>query len=303
MPLYAVVTLTFLGMAFMLFYILYVLMPKKTLLEERVESLIPKTEELTLLEKPLGAWQKFLGKFGRKVPLRPSEYGKHTRNLVAAGMRKETFTAFMGAKVLLTVLFPTAYIVFYGIFVGKDLRTMALFAAGLAIVGFLAPSYWLLRKVKKRQIGIFHDLPDILDLMTVCVEAGLSLDAAMIRVGEDPQFRKSSLAAEMKTAIHETRAGKPRLEALRDMGERTMVDDLRAFASMLIQTERLGTSLVQSLRIHSDSLRTIRRQNAEEAAAKTSIKLVFPLVFFVFPALLVVILGPGLIRVFKLFAE
>jgi tight adherence protein C len=103
----------------------------------------------------------------------------------------------------------------------------------------------------------------------------------------------------LRTSIQETRAGKPRLDALRDMGERSMVDDLKAFAAMLIQTERLGTSLVQSLRVHADSLRTIRRQKAEEAAAKTAVKLIFPLVFFVFPALLVVILGPGVVKIYK----
>ncbi|MBU2578388.1 type II secretion system F family protein, partial [Patescibacteria group bacterium] len=168
---------------------------------------------------------------------------------------------------------------------------------------FLIPSLWLSNKVKKRQLQIFHDLPDLLDLMTVCVEAGLSMDAAMIKVNEDQQFKKSPLASEMKIAIQETRAGKPRLEALRDMGERAKVDDLKDFAAMLIQTERLGTSLAQSLRVFSDSLRTVRRQRAEEAAAKTAVKLLFPLVFLIFPALLLVILGPGIIRIMKLFAE
>jgi tight adherence protein C len=127
------------------------------------------------------------------------------------------------------------------------------------------------------------------------------MDAAMIKVNEDEQFRKSQLAKEMKIAIRETQAGKPRLDALRDMGERTMVSDLKDFAAMLIQTERLGTSLAQSLRVFSDSLRTIRRQRAEEAAAKTAIKLLFPLAFFIFPALLLVILGPAAIRIMKLF--
>ena len=107
----------------------------------------------------------------------------------------------------------------------------------------------------------------------------------------------------MRIAINETRTGKPRLDALRDMGERTMVDDLKSFAAMLVQTEKLGTSLGESLRIFSDSLRTIRRQIAEEAAAKTAVKLIFPLVFFIFPAILIVILGPGMIRIARLFSE
>lgn len=303
MPLYALLILIFLGIAFALFFLFYMFLPKKTTLEERLESLTSYAEEIVLLEKPLSAWQKFLGRLGKKIPLRPLDYGKYQKMLVAAGIKKERITVFMGFKMLLTILLPAAYLLFYGIPVEKDLTTKVLLSVALAIVGFLAPSFWLRKKVNKRHLSIFHDLPDVLDLMTVCVEAGLSMDAAMIKVCEDPLFKKSPLATEMRIATQETRAGKLRLDALRDMGERAMVDDLKAFAAMLIQTERLGTSLAQSLRIHSDSLRTIRRQRAEEAAAKTAVKLVFPLVFFVFPALLVVILGPSIIRIMKLFAE
>ena len=169
-------------------------------------------------------------------------------------------------------------------------------AVALAIVGFILPSFWLSRRVKQRQLQIFHDLPEVLDLMTVCVEAGLSMDAAMIKVCEDPNLKKSPLIDEMKIVLQEVRAGKPRLEALRDLGERTMVEDLKAFAAMLIQTERLGTSLSQSLRVFSDTLRTIRMQKAQEEAAKTTVKLVFPLVFFILPALFVVMLLPALIK-------
>lgn len=303
MPLYALLILIFLGIAFALFFLFYMFLPKKTTLEERLESLTSYAEEIVLLEKPLSAWQKFLGRLGKKIPLRPLDYGKYQKMLVAAGIKKERISVFMGFKMLLTILLPAAYLLFYGIPVEKDLTTKVLLSVALAIMGFLAPSFWLRKKVTKRHLSIFHDLPDVLDLMTVCVEAGLSMDAAMIKVCEDPLFKKSPLATEMRIATQETRAGKLRLDALRDMGERAMVDDLKAFAAMLIQTERLGTSLAQSLRIHSDSLRTIRRQRAEEAAAKTAVKLVFPLVFFVFPALLVVILGPSIIRIMKLFAE
>jgi tight adherence protein C len=180
---------------------------------------------------------------------------------------------------------------------------LVLSSSFLAIVGFLIPSLWLSRKVKNRKLRIFYDLPDILDLMTVCVEAGLSIDAAMVRIAGDRQFENSPLAREMMTAVQETRAGKSRHEALRDMGERSMEDDLKAFSAMLVQTERLGTSLADSLRIHSDSLRTKRRQLAEEEAAKTSIKLLFPLVFLLLPALFVVLLIPALIRLTRFLGE
>jgi tight adherence protein C len=268
-----------------------------------MESLTSYTEEIILLEKPPTAWQKFLGRLGKNVPLRPQDYGKYQKMLVAAGIKKERIGIFMGSKILLAIILPSAYLISYGIPIETNYTTKMLLSVALAIVGFLVPSYWLKNKLSKRQTSIFHDLPDVLDLMTVCVEAGLSMDAAMIKVCEDEQFKKSHLAREMRIAIQETRAGKPRLEALRDMGERSMVDDLKAFAAMLIQTERLGTSLAQSLRVFADSLRTIRRQRAEEAAAKTAVKLIFPLVFFIFPALLVVILGPGILRIMKFFTE
>jgi tight adherence protein C len=279
----------FAGIASLLFFLFYVVMPKKTILKERIETLTSPTEELSLTEKQVGSWQKFLSRLGKNVPLRPQDYGKYQKMLVAAGLKKERLPIFMGFKILLTILLPSVYLVFYGIPFEKDFTTRLLLTIALAIAGFLIPTYWLRNKLKNRQLRIFHDLPDLLDLMTVCVEAGLSMDAAMIKVCEDQQFKRSPLAREITIAVQETRAGKPRLEALRDMGERTMVDDLKSFAAMLIQTERLGTSLGQSLRVFSDSLRTIRRQIAEEAAAKTSVKLIFPLVFCIFPAILIIL--------------
>ncbi|HLB25181.1 MAG TPA: type II secretion system F family protein, partial [Nitrospirota bacterium] len=166
------------------------------------------------------------------------------------------------------------------------------------IVGLLIPNVWLGEKIKKRKTQIFHTLPDVLDLLTVCVEAGLGLDAALIKITEEKQLRKQVLAAEIRTVSREIRAGKPRIDALRDLGERTGVDDIKSLVGLLIQTEKLGASLSRSLRVHSDSLRTKRRQIAEEAAAKTSVKMIFPLAFFIFPALMVVLLGPAVIRIF-----
>jgi tight adherence protein C len=299
MPLTVLIVLVFIGIASFLGFILYLLIPKKTVLEERLESLAPATGEISIFEQPPGAWQKFLGRLGANIPLRPEEYGKYMRMLIAAGIKKQRLTVFMGVKIALAVVLPVVYLVFYGIPFEKDNMMKILCTAALAILGFIAPSFWLSRKVKQRQIQIFHDLPEVLDLMTVCVEAGLSMDAAMIKVCDDPNLRKSPLVDEMKIVLQEVRAGKPRLEALRDMGERTMVEDLKAFAAMLIQTERLGTSLSQSLRVFSDTLRTIRMQKAQEEAAKTTVKLVFPLVFFILPALFVVMLLPALIKISK----
>lgn len=300
MPIYIII-LFFVAATLVLFFLALLILPKKTALEQRLEHMTPQAAQggATVLEGPPGAWHRFLSALGRKIPVGKTEEGKYTRTLIAAGIKGERLPVFLGFKIFLAVALPVAYVAFYGLPVQRDLKIIALFASALAITGFLIPSVWLTRKVKHRQVRIFHDLPDVLDLMTICVEAGLSLDAAMIRISDDPQFKESPLVGEMRIATQETRAGKPRLDALRDMGERTMVDDLKAFAAMLIQTEKLGTSLAQSLRIHSDSLRLERKQMAEEAAAKTSVKLLFPLVFFIFPPLLVVILGPGFIRLLR----
>ena len=295
--------LFFLGIASVLLFLLYVASPKRSVVKERIESLKPQVEEIRVFESEPGRWQKILGRLGKNVPMRPQDYGKYQKMLVAGGIKKEKISMFIGIKIVLTIILPLAYLIFYGIPVEKEYTTKLLMTVGHAILGYLAPTYWLRHRVKQRQTSIFHDLPDLLDLMTICVEAGMGMDAAMIKVCEDPQFKGSPLATEVRIATNETRAGKPRLDSLRDMGERTMVDDLKSFAAMLVQTGKLGTSLGESLRIFSDSLRTMRRQIAEEAAAKTAVKLIFPLVFFIFPAILVVILGPGLIRIARLFSE
>jgi tight adherence protein C len=281
----------------------------KSPIQERLDKLTPAIDTtVEKTEKP-PRFGKTLGTLGTKIPLPQKEISKYARLLVAAGYRKEYVYPFMGSKIILAILLPLLYPV-YLVFTALHGETFreALFKSqpllvtvALAIVGFLLPSYWLYYVKNKRQTQIFHTLPDIHDLLTVCVEAGLSLDAALIRVTETPQFEKDPLAQEIRIASRETRAGKPRMDALKDMAERTMVDDVKSFVIMLAQTEKFGTSLGQALRVHADSLRTKRRQFAEEAAAKTTIKLVFPLALFIFPALLVVMLGSAFIQVLRIF--
>lgn len=305
-----IITLTiFIAVALIVWAILYYFFAGKSIVQERLDKISPVSEakfEHSDQEQRIG---KTLGILGSKVPLSPKEHSKYSKMLVAAGYRKEHVYPFMGSKIAMAILLPLLYPI-YLVFTtihGQTFRE-ALFKSqpllvtiALAILGFLLPSYWLIYMMKKRQTQIFHTLPDIHDLLTVCVEAGLSLDAALIRVTETPQFEKDPLALEIRLATRETRAGKPRMEALKDMAERTMVDDVKSFVIMLAQTEKFGTSLGQSLRVHADALRTKRRQLAEEAAAKTTIKLVFPLAIFIFPALLVVMLGSAFIRVLSIF--
>ena len=180
---------------------------------------------------------------------------------------------------------------------GVTNRSLFLMGFSSGIIGFLLPDFVLRRKTLKRQEEITDSLPDGLDLLVVCVEAGLGLNAAFVRITEEFRLSSPALSEEFDVVNREMVAGKPRQEALRALSLRTGVEEVKSLVAMLIQTEKLGTSLAQSLRVHSDSLRMRRRQKAEEAAAKTTIKLVFPLVFLMFPALFIVILGPGILQV------
>ncbi len=168
-------------------------------------------------------------------------------------------------------------------------------AAG-AIIGWLLPSFVLERLIAKRQKVIQNGLPDALDLMIVCLEAGSAIDQAILKVSDELGIAYPALAEEFRMIITETRAGKPRLEAFRNFASRTGVEDVRALVAMLVQTDRFGTSVSQALRTHAETSRTKRRQRAEERAAKIGVKLVFPLVFALFPAFFVVTLGPAVIR-------
>jgi tight adherence protein C len=168
--------------------------------------------------------------------------------------------------------------------------------------GFFLPRFMLKRMIKARQQRIKLGLPDALDLTVICVEAGLALDQALMRVGTDLHHAHPELSDEFHLVNLEMRAGKPRAEALRNLVERTGVDDLRSLVGTLIQTDRFGTSIAQALRVHSDSLRTERRQRAEEQAAKTTIKMVIPLVLFVLPSIIFVTLGPAIIELIRTLA-
>jgi tight adherence protein C len=284
--------------------ILYWYVSRRMVVKERLSKLVVTPisfEAPTLIAKPTPL-NRFLSRLGSVLPQEGKDRPKYEKLLVSAGYRKSGLVVFLGCKVLFALLFPFLFMTLVTAPTGKVAdRDMLLVTVALAIIGFLLPSFYVQRKARKRKLIIFQTLPDILDLLTVCVEAGMSIDAAMLRACENPQFKGNPLAEEMKIAAMETKAGKSRPNSLRDMADRTDEDDLRAFVTMLIQTERFGTSLSQALRVHSDSLRVRRRQIAEEAAAKTAVKMLFPLVFFIFPALLIVMLGPAIIKIGQIF--
>ena len=232
-----------------------------------------------------------LKKIGRVAPQSSSEMGKLQRKLTMAGYRSHEAVAVffgirLGCALLAFALLATPVIV----------RPNMLFALAGCALGYLLPSMALGRLAKRRQHRIRLGLADALDLLVVSVEAGLGLDQALQRVGEEIAFAHPDLSDELRLINLELRAGKARSEALRNLGERTGVDDIISLVAMLVQTDKFGTSVAQSLRVHSETVRTKRRQRAEEAAAKTGVKMVFPLVFCIFPAIFVVTIGPAAIK-------
>jgi tight adherence protein C len=232
---------------------------------------------------------------GKLVPGSTKNLSRTQRLLVRAGYRRpETVMTFRGVKLLLPILFLTlAYTS------GAYVKKPAMVFGFAVIAGFLLPEIWLTHMIRRRQHRLRLGLPDGLDLLLVCVEAGLGLDQAILRVGQELRIAHPELSEELQLVNMEMRVGKTRLEALRELGQRTGLDDIKALVAMLIQTDRFGTSIAQSLRVHSDNLRTKRRQRAEEEAAKTPVKMVPVLVFFIFPALFAVILGPAVITMVR----
>jgi tight adherence protein C len=233
----------------------------------------------------------FLKRVGERVPKSAKELSKLQLRLVQAGYRgSEALPVFLGIRV-------GCALVAFGLcmtpLVFRPSLTMALPAAGF---GYVFPGMVLARKAKRRQHRIRLSLADALDLLVVSVEAGLGLDQALARVGQELSAAHPDLSSELRLVNLELLAGRGRSEALRNLAERTGVDDLNSLVAMLIQTDKFGTSVANSLRVFSETLRTKRRQRAEEAAAKTGVKMVFPLVVCIFPAIWIVTIGPAALR-------
>ena len=215
--------------------------------------------------------------------------------LMTAGYRSVTATVmYSAAELLLPFVVGGLMLIFFGF--SKWPAALAGAAAG-----YVMPGFWLGRRTTKRQKQIRNGLPDALDLLIVCIEAGSGIDQAIVRASDELDISYPALAEEMRLISTEIRAGKPRLEAFKNFASRTKVDEVRALVAMLIQTDKFGTSIAQALRTHAEVSRTKRRQNAEERAAKIGVKLVFPLVLCLFPSLYVAILGPAVVDYIKVF--
>lgn len=233
------------------------------------------------------------------IPKSPKEMSRVQRRLALAGYHGMTpALLFTATEFLLPVVLGGAALLF-----GPAGVARLIVAAFCAAVGYMIPGFVLQRQIGQRKKIIQNGLPDALDLFIVCIEAGSSLDQAIVKTSQDLDVPYPPLAEELRMITTEMRAGKPRLEAFKNFATRSGVDDVRALVSMLVQSDRFGTSIAQALRTHADTARTKRRQRAEERAGKIGVKLVFPLVFCLFPAFYVVTLGPGAVQFYRFFSQ
>ncbi len=299
-----IAVITFLATAIILVALVYAFTPAESGVAQRLEELkrptASRAPETKFAEKHKERARDLLAKVGSLLPVSPGARATRAQiMMLRAGYRSaEATLAIQGMRILT----PIALIVV--VLVAGLYRSNPFFVFLFVIIlGYMLPEMWLFWKIKKRQRKLRLALPDGLDLLVVCVEVGLGLDQALLRVAQELRIVHRELSEELQMVNLEMRVGKTRIDALRELARRTGLDELKSLVAMLIQTERFGTSIAQSLRIFSDEMRTRRRQQAEEMSAKTTVKMVPPLVFFIFPALLVVILGPAVIALMHQFAK
>jgi tight adherence protein C len=298
-----VAAITFLATAVVLFALFYAFTPAETGVAERLEQLKRPTArppEVKFSEKHKERARDLLARIGSLLPVTAGARASRAQiMMLRAGYRSSEATLAIQGMRILTPIALIIVVLATGIY--RSNPFFVLLFAGL--LGYMLPEVWLLWKIKKRQQRLRLAIPDGLDLLVICVEVGLGLDQSLLRVAQELRMVHPELSEELQMVNLEMRVGKTRLDALRELARRTGLDELKSLVAMLIQTERFGTSIAQSLRTFSDELRTKRRQRAEEMGAKTTVKMVPPLVFFVFPALLVVILGPAVIALMHQFLK
>jgi tight adherence protein C len=249
-----------------------------------VETMVNLAAPLAKLSVPTEGWEN--------SPVRMRFINAGWRNTSAPGL-------FYAGKTVLALLLPLLVFLYLSSRPVSEGENKMLWMMAVAGLGYYLPNLVLNHVVKKRQRDIFESFPDALDLMTVCVEAGLAMDAALARVANEIGLKSLVLAEELQLVTLELRAGSAKDKALRNLALRTGVEDVDALVTLLIQADRFGTSIADSLRVQSDQLRVKRRQRAEEQAAKVSLKLLFPLIFFIFPSLFVVLLGPAALSLYR----
>ncbi len=274
-------------------------------LAKRIKEIggVVRSEEFTdILYKFRDAVVGLVGALGRIVkPKNGGESSDLQKNLLKAGYRREAASViFLGIKAFSGMVFLGCSILIR-LWLLKKLPSFhsIVFCFVMAYIGFYMPNLWLRFRIARRSEKILTGLPDALDLMVVCVEAGTSLDAALQRVGEEMKLSNRVLSEEFRLLGLELKAGKQRRDALRNLATRIDLEDVSSLVSLLIQTDRFGTSVAQALRVHSESMRVKRYQRAEELATKLPVKLIFPLIVFLFPSIFVTVLGPAMIQIFR----
>ena len=289
----AVTGITFIATILILLALIYAFSPGESGVAVRLERLrnaLPQDTEEKFSQKQTERARELLAKVGKLLPAAAGAQASRAQiMMMRAGYRSsDAMLAIRGMKVVSPVALVLLTLV-TGLYQYNPIFIL-LFAA---VLGYMLPEFWLQWRIRVRQHRLRLALPDGLDLLVICVEVGLGLDQSILRVAQELRIVHPELSEELQMVNLEMRVGKTRVEALRELARRTGLEDLKSLVAMLIQTERFGTSISQSLRIHSDELRTRRRQRAEEMSAKTTVKMVPPLVLFIFPALMVVILGPA----------
>jgi len=276
---------------------------------ERVKH-VPRENEISEAKPPAkGGWfentvLKFFNLLGARVAVKEeaADFSKLRPVFLKAGIRRENALAiFWGAKLFFAVLLPVCLLIskaLYPDFLLNKIQIIGAFTF-LSVVGFYLPNLWLQNRIARRKEQIFKGFPDALDLMVVCVEAGMGLDSAVTRVAKEMKLNSKVISDEFRIYNLEMRAGKLRRDALKNLGMRCGVPEVDNLVTLLIQTDKFGTSISQSLKVYSDTMRVQRMQRAEEIAAKIPLKLLFPLIFFIFPSLFVAILGPAAINIYR----
>jgi tight adherence protein C len=288
------------SIVFLLIAVVGLLMFNRRAVRDRLAAVIsPEAKQVTLLNSFQQSGISIKGivqQFERVLPRSQAEVSVVQQRMIRAGYRNSSaIKIFYGTKVLVPLILCAAVLIS-----GLGSSSFFIYISALGL-GFLAPDFWLGRQIKKRQAKIRRGLPDVLDLLVICIEAGLSMDGAVIRTAQELASAHPAICDELGIVILEQRAGRPRVEAWKNLSQRADVDTLRSLVSVLVQSEQFGTSIARTLRTHSDTLRNQRMQKIEEMAAKTTVKLVFPLVLFIFPSLFVVVLGPAAIMMAESF--
>jgi tight adherence protein C len=290
-----IVLLTFTSLALGVMSLYWLFARPQGVVTARLESIDPS---LTLIENnPVTTMAERVAEpLNRIVPISALEAAKLQKRLLNAGYRSpDAAMAFLAIQISLIVAIPTLVITI-GYLLDRPVRTTVILSVLGAAIGFYLPRMVLGNKIKQRQLRITWGLADTLDLMVVAVEAGLGLNAALNRVAEELKKTHPDLHYELELVNLEIRVGRSREEALRNLAERTGVDDIRSFVALLVQADRYGSSIAKAVRIFAESLRTKRRQKAEQASQKASLKLIFPLTVFLFPVILLMILAPAVLN-------